>query len=147
MNPAPLSPAARPPMKPLDLALGELLARAEPLSPAESVSRFDADGRVLAEDLVSSLNGPAHDNSSMDGYAVRCTDCADTAALLHVHQRIARGSGSPLLAHTPSRSVVPGQPGAPGAAAAWGLGWRVRVGLGLRWNRGREAAGGHVQGT
>jgi molybdopterin molybdotransferase len=117
MNPAPLSPAARPPMKPLDLALGELLARAEPLSPAESVSSFDADGRVLAEDLVSSLDVPAHDNSSMDGYAVRCTDWADTAALLQVNQRIAAGSSGQLLAHTSAARIFTGAPIPPGADA------------------------------
>ena len=54
-------------MKPLDLALAELLAFAEPLAPFECISTFDADGRVLAQDLLSSLDVPAHDNSSMDG--------------------------------------------------------------------------------
>ena len=85
MNPAPIpptapftpagtAPVARAPMKPLDEALTELLARALPLPGFEAVSTFDADGRVLAQDLVSSLDVPALDNSSMDGYAVRCAD-------------------------------------------------------------------------
>ncbi|HEX7865575.1 MAG TPA: gephyrin-like molybdotransferase Glp [Variovorax sp.] len=35
----------------------------------ESVSLFDALGRVLAEDIVSPISVPPHDNSAMDGYA------------------------------------------------------------------------------
>src|SRR5262249_54877481 len=31
-------------------------------------------GRVLAEDVISPLDVPAHDNSAMDGYAVRHAD-------------------------------------------------------------------------
>src|SRR5437016_14411406 len=31
-------------------------------------------GRVLAKDLVSPINVPSHDNSAMDGYAVRNDD-------------------------------------------------------------------------
>jgi molybdopterin molybdotransferase len=35
----------------------------------ESVTLFDALGRVLAEDIVSPISVPPHDNSAMDGYA------------------------------------------------------------------------------
>ena len=35
----------------------------------ESVALFDALGRVLAEDIVSPISVPPHDNSAMDGYA------------------------------------------------------------------------------
>lgn len=31
-------------------------------------------GRVLAEDVISPVDVPAHDNSAMDGWAVRCAD-------------------------------------------------------------------------
>ncbi|MDH5540674.1 MAG: molybdopterin molybdenumtransferase MoeA, partial [Rhizobacter sp.] len=34
-------------------------------------------GRVLARDIVSQANVPAHDNSAMDGYALRGADLAD----------------------------------------------------------------------
>ena len=47
----------RPALRSLDEALDSLLAHAAPL-PVETVSTFDADGRVLAEDLVSSLQVP-----------------------------------------------------------------------------------------
>jgi molybdopterin molybdotransferase len=45
----------RPALTPLDDALAELLAHAKPLADTETVSTFDADGRVLARDCVSAL--------------------------------------------------------------------------------------------
>ena len=107
----------RAPMKPLDLALAELLAFAAPLSPVESVSTFDADGRVLAQHLVSALNVPAHDNSSMDGYAVRCADWADASTLVQVNQRIPAGSSGHLLAPACAARIFTGAPIPPGADA------------------------------
>ena len=104
-------------MKPLDLALAELLAFAVPLAPAESVSTFEADGRVLAQDLLSSLDVPAHDNSSMDGYAVRCADWADAATVLQVSQRIAAGSNGQPLAPASVARIFTGAPIPPGADA------------------------------
>jgi len=53
----------------------EVIARF--LSPVTATERLNvraALGRVLAEDVVSPLNVPAHDNSAMDGYAVRFAD-------------------------------------------------------------------------
>ena len=53
----------------------EVIARF--LSPVTAIERVNvraALGRVLAEDVVSPLNVPAHDNSAMDGYAVRFAD-------------------------------------------------------------------------
>jgi len=85
----------RAPLMPLDDALAQLLAQAQPLAGVEQVSTFDADSRVLAQDLVSALQVPAHDNSAMDGYALRCADLAG-AASLPVSQRVA--AGSPALA-------------------------------------------------
>lgn len=108
---------ARPPMKPLDEALAELLARALPLPGFETVSTFEGDGRVLAQDLVSSLDVPAHDNSSMDGYAVRCSDWASAASVLQVSQRIAAGSSGQALAPASVARIFTGAPIPPGADA------------------------------
>ena len=38
-------------------------------APSERVSLFDALDRVLAEDVISPIDVPSHDNSAMDGYA------------------------------------------------------------------------------
>ncbi len=89
---------------PLDEALARLLEKAAPVLPSESASTFEADGRVLAQDVVSALTVPPRDNSSMDGYAVRMADCADAGAVLEVAQRIPAGSvGTPLAAGTAAR--------------------------------------------
>jgi len=108
---------ARAPLKPLDLALAELLARATPLPGFEVVSTFDADGRVLAQDLVSGLDVPAQDNSSMDGYAVRCADWASAATLLQVNQRIPAGSSGHALASASAARIFTGAPIPPDADA------------------------------
>ena len=113
---SPMSPV-RAPLRPLDQALAELLAQATPLPGVESVSTFDADGRVLAQDLVASLDVPAHDNSAMDGYAVRCADWADAATVLQVNQRIPAGSSGHALAPVSAARIFTGAPIPPGADA------------------------------
>ncbi len=40
-----------------------------PVTETETVGIFDALGRVLASDIISSISVPPHDNSAMDGYA------------------------------------------------------------------------------
>ncbi|MEO8021965.1 gephyrin-like molybdotransferase Glp [Polaromonas sp.] len=110
-------PAARPPLKALDEALAELLACATPLAGRETVSTFDADGRVLAQDVVSALQVPPEDNSAMDGYAVRSTELADEGVALEVSQRIPAGSaGSALEPGTVAR-IFTGAPIPAGADA------------------------------
>src|SRR5437762_801489 len=53
----------------------EVIARfLTPVSAHERVHVRAALGRVLAEDVISPLDVPAHDNSAMDGYAVRHAD-------------------------------------------------------------------------
>ncbi|MBD8626008.1 molybdenum cofactor guanylyltransferase MobA [Oxalobacteraceae sp. CFBP 8753] len=46
----------------------------QPVRAVEMVALRASLGRVLARDLVSPINVPAHDNSAMDGYALRGTD-------------------------------------------------------------------------
>ncbi|MDB5946290.1 MAG: moeA2 [Ramlibacter sp.] len=41
----------------------------EPVQETEQVAIFHAVGRVLADDLISPISVPPHDNSAMDGYA------------------------------------------------------------------------------
>ncbi|MDB5744574.1 MAG: molybdenum cofactor synthesis domain protein [Polaromonas sp.] len=115
--PARPAPPERTPLKPLDAALSELLAFAAPPLPAESISTFEADGRVLAQDLLSALDVPADDNSSMDGYAVRCADWRSADALLPVSQRIAAGGSGKVLAPNTVARIFTGAPMPPGADA------------------------------
>src|SRR5205085_9063796 len=107
----------RPPLRPLDDALQALLAHANLLAGTDTVATFQADGRVLAEDLVSPLQVPPQDNSSMDGYAVRRGEIADEGVVLAVSQRIAAGAAArPLQPGTIAR-IFTGAPVPAGADA------------------------------
>ena len=109
--------SSRPPLRPLDEALAELLGQARPLAGEERVATFDADGRVLAQDLVAALHVPPQDNSSMDGYAVRRAEIPDEGVVLPVSQRIAAGhAAQPLQPGTVAR-IFTGAP-VPGGADA-----------------------------
>jgi molybdopterin molybdotransferase len=107
---------ARAPLRPLDEVLADLLGRATPLQGEAQISTFDADGRVLTQDLVSPLQVPPQDNSAMDGYAVRLSDLiAAAGAPLAVSQRIAAGAeGTDLQGGTVAR-IFTGAPVPPGA--------------------------------
>ena len=65
------------PLLSLDDALQQLAAGAAPfvIRDTESLSTFDALGRVLAADVRSLLDVPPAANTAMDGYAVRAADC------------------------------------------------------------------------
>jgi molybdopterin molybdotransferase len=92
------------PLRSLDEALAQLLAFVAPLKETECISTFDADRRVLAQDLVSCLDVPGFDNSQMDGYAMRSADVTQAGAMLPVSQRIPAGYfGEPLAPQTAAR--------------------------------------------
>ena len=111
------APPARAPLMALDAALTDLLARVVPLSRVETVATFEADGRVLASDLVSGLQVPPQDNSSMDGYAVNAADVTEAGKVLAVSQRIAAGhAAEPLRPGTCAR-IFTGAPMPAGADA------------------------------
>lgn len=59
-------------------ALGRILDAVEPVQGMEKVELRTSIGRVLAEDIRSNINVPSHDNSAMDGYAVRAADIPET---------------------------------------------------------------------
>ena len=108
---------SRPPLLNLDDALTQLLAHARLLSETDTVSTFDADGRVLAQDVVSALQVPPQDNSSMDGYAVRSEDCTQVNAVLKVTQRIPAGSHGVALHAGEAARIFTGAPMPQGADA------------------------------
>ncbi|MBS0509885.1 MAG: molybdopterin molybdotransferase MoeA [Proteobacteria bacterium] len=62
-----------------------ILDSISPVSGWERVAVRAALGRVLCEDVIAPCNVPAHDNSAMDGYAVRAADlAAEGDTVLHV---------------------------------------------------------------
>ena len=57
----------------------------QPVPAIEKVALRDCLGRMLGTDVLSNINVPAHDNSAMDGWAIRSTDLdASGAARLAV---------------------------------------------------------------
>lgn len=88
----------------VEVALERLLemAASSPIIQRERVPLALAQGRVLAEDLVATLDLPPWPNSAMDGYALRLADWHGEA--LVVSQRIFAGqSPDPLAAGTCAR--------------------------------------------
>jgi molybdopterin molybdotransferase len=105
------------PLLPLDDALVQLLAQAKSSQRTERVATIDADGRVLASDLISEIEVPSFDNSAMDGYAVRSADCQTSGAVLAVTQRIAAGSVGQALQAGQAARIFTGAPVPPEADA------------------------------
>jgi molybdopterin molybdotransferase len=58
----------------VDKAREAMRACITPIMATENVPVRDALGRILAQEIVPAINVPAHDNSAMDGYAVRFAD-------------------------------------------------------------------------
>ncbi|MEO7495865.1 MAG: gephyrin-like molybdotransferase Glp, partial [Massilia sp.] len=74
-----------------------------PVGAVEQVALRSALGRVLAADIISPISVPAHDNSAMDGYALRAADlAADGPTTLRVIDTVYAGRP---CAHAP----LPGQ--------------------------------------
>jgi len=59
---------------PVEKARSHIRAFLEPVTAVERLNIRAALGRVLAEEVISPVNVPQHDNSAMDGYAVRFDD-------------------------------------------------------------------------
>ncbi len=148
---------AHAPMLTLDEALARVLAAVSPLpaSEHETLSTFDALGRVLRQDLRSTLDVPPQDNSAMDGYALRRADLSAPGAWLPISQRVPAGVvGEPLQPGTAARIFTGAQVPAGADAVvpqeqceAVGGGVRVNVvpapGLSIR-RRGEEVRCGDV---
>lgn len=81
----------------------EFIARLVPrVAAVESVALRSALGRVLARDIVSAIDVPAHDNSAMDGYALRGSDLAAQG------DSVLRVAGTGFAGQSFSGAVPPG---------------------------------------
>ncbi len=75
-------------------ARAAIAAALQPIHGRECVPLMQALGRVLAEDVLSSIDVPAHDNSAMDGYAF-------DGAALHADATTTLNSVGTVYAGTP----------------------------------------------
>lgn len=113
------SPSTRPPLMSLDDAIAHVLAAVadRPIAETQSVSTFDARGRVLAADLRAGIDVPPLDNAEMDGYALRVADVPAARTSLRVVQRIAAGGIGRELHPGEAARIFTGAPVPPGADA------------------------------
>src|SRR5690606_3989982 len=74
-----------------DTAQQQLAAAGSPSGRTETLPLHQVRGRVLAHDITATLDLPPHDNSAMDGYAIRIADWSPEARL-PVQQRCYAGS-------------------------------------------------------
>ena len=108
-------------MKSVDEHLADILAGVEPL-PALDLGLLDTLGCVLAEDVVSAIDLPGFDNSSMDGYAVALADLAGASSESPVRLPVlgdipAGSSGAEALSPGTTIRIMTGAP-VPGGAQA-----------------------------
>jgi molybdopterin molybdotransferase len=64
---------------PLDEARARIIAEVRPVTDRETVGLREALGRVLADEVRSSVDVPSHRNSAMDGYALAGEDLPSTS--------------------------------------------------------------------
>jgi molybdopterin molybdotransferase len=111
----------------VDAHLADCLAAITPL-PAREVALLEAVGCLLAEDVVSGIDMPRFDNSSMDGYAVRAAEVATaapgSAVALPVLGDIAAGyAGDARLEPGTTLRIMTGAPLPAGADAVVPVEW------------------------
>ncbi len=103
------------PLLSIDAAQALLRERLAPVGRLELVPLGEAVDRVLAADLIAGMDVPPHDNSAVDGFAVRHADLdheADT--VLPVMGRVAAGHAAPDVAGPVAVRIFTGAPMPPG---------------------------------
>ncbi len=87
---------------PVEVAKAAIRALITPVAEHETLALDDALERVLAADICSPIDVPGHDNSAMDGWALRGADLGNKEARL-------TEIGTALAGHPFTGSVGPGQ--------------------------------------
>ncbi|MEZ4236772.1 MAG: molybdopterin molybdotransferase MoeA [Myxococcota bacterium] len=131
------------------LTVEEALARTcgdVPRMPPEGVPLADALGRVLAEDVRSTVDVPPWDNTAMDGYAVIAADTVDEERGLTVLETVGAGQ----VATQPVRpgtaiAIMTGAPMPEGADAVVMVEDTDGARQGMVQVRGRATPGRHVR--
>lgn len=96
-------------MKTFDETLYALLNDVKVTTQTETINVADGLYRILAKDIVSSVNVPPHDNSQMDGYALHSFDL-EHGDTFPVSQRIAAGELGAELEHGTIARIFTGAP-------------------------------------
>ena len=102
------------PLLTLDAARAMIAAQVGRIDGTERVGLLAADGRVLAADLVASVDLPPFNNSAVDGYAVRLAGLED-GGRLPVLGRLAAGAPAQPLIDGSAQRIFTGAALPPGA--------------------------------
>jgi len=95
---------------PLDAALEQLLGFVICNRADEWVSTFEADNRILAEDVFSKIEVPGFDNSAMDGFAFNHADFLQNKGTLKAGKRIPAGFAPDKLVPGHADRIFTGAP-------------------------------------
>ena len=90
------------PLMPIEEMERLIAERVQPVTGKETVAVREAEGRVLAADVIAPIDLPPFDNSAVDGYAVCHRDLkpdADTRLAV---------SGRVLAGHRPPQAIAAG---------------------------------------
>jgi molybdopterin molybdotransferase len=88
------------PLLPVAEAERLIAERVVPVAGRETVTLWQAPGRVLAESIIAPVNVPPFDNSAVDGYAVRAADLdAEGETRLSIIDRVAAGHAATHTLH------------------------------------------------
>src|SRR5437660_1499041 len=83
------------PMMSVDEAVAIIAARVTPVREVETVALANADGRILARDILAPLPLPPFTNSAVDGYAVASRDLpTNEAQIFPVVGRVQAGTSA-----------------------------------------------------
>jgi molybdopterin molybdotransferase len=86
-------------------ARAAIAARLRPIEGSEQVPLAQALGRVLAADVMATIDVPAHDNSAMDGYAFS-GDALQAGTEMHLRATASVMAGAPLATRVAAGECV-----------------------------------------
>jgi molybdopterin molybdotransferase len=81
-------------LMPVEEAVRLMSEQVPPIAETETVPLGQAQGRVIADDVVAAISVPSFDNSAVDGYAVRHADIAASGeTVLRIIDRVTARAG------------------------------------------------------
>lgn len=102
-----------PSLLPLADALARMQATVQSVTETETVSLQFALDRILAQPIIAGLDVPAHDNSAMDGYALRALSNSDSDLTQPLRLIGTALAGHPFAGHVETGCCVRIMTGAP----------------------------------
>ena len=94
-------------------AIEKLLEKSQPIAQqrqhcVENISVYSSLGRILAKDIIATIDVPPADNSAMDGYAFCYADAVKHNFLLPISQRIPAGATPQALQSNTAARIFTG---------------------------------------